>query len=98
MALQLNLADTLIGLPAPEAYARISFLTFDTRTGEVVVHIETHATAAARTAGKTPVGMSTYRGKVGVDLPNLDDTISGVRAVIYAWLKSLPDFVGAVDV
>lgn len=98
MALQLNLTESDVGLAIPEAYARIVVLQFDTKSGEVTVYVDIHATAAARNENKNPVSGRVYRGKVGVDMPNLDDTIPGIRAAIYNWLKTLSDFAGALDV
>jgi hypothetical protein len=98
MALQLNLADTNVGLPAPEAYARIAALSFDTMTGLVRVAVDIHASLAARVAGKNPIGGGTYEGIVGLDMPTLDADIPGIRSVIYTWLKTLPAFAGAIDV
>jgi hypothetical protein len=101
MALQLNLtADkTAVGLAAPEAYARIVQLSFDTRTGQVTLHVDIHADAAARNAAKAPVAGGVYRGITGIDMPNIDEALAlGVRSSLYTWLKTLPDFTGAVDV
>ncbi len=100
MALKLNLHEskTSIGIAVPNAYARISLLMFDTKSGYVQVTVETHSNQQARAANKNPVQSKVYRGKVGVDLPSLDADIPGVRAALYTWLKTLPDFDGAVDV
>lgn len=98
MALQLNMPDTNIGLAVPEAYARIISLSFNARTGAVQVYVDIYASGTARQSGKAPVGGGIYEGKVGVDFPSLDDTIPGIRAVVYAWLKTLPAFSGAIDV
>jgi hypothetical protein len=101
MALQLNLtADkTAVGLAAPEAYARIVHLAFDTKTGQVTLAVDVHADAASRAASKSPVTGGIYRGITGVDMPNIDEALaSGVRSSLYTWLKTLPDFAGAVDV
>lgn len=98
MALQLNLADTNVGVPAPEAYARIVSLNFDVRMNLVHVAVDIYFDQAMREAGKSPVSGGVYTGTVGVDMPSLDDTIPGVRAALYAWLKTLPAFAGATDV
>lgn len=98
MALQLNLQETNVGLPAPEAYARIVQLRFDTTTGAVEVAVNIYADIAARAAGKAPVAGGIYSGVVGVDMPSLDDSIPGIRSALYAWLKTLPYFAEAVDV
>lgn len=100
MALQMNLpaARTAVGLDAPEAYARIVAFAFDAKTSEVQVAVDVHANAAARHAGKNPISGGVFKGQVGVDTPDLDASITGVRAALYGWLKTLPDFAGAEDV
>jgi hypothetical protein len=100
MALQLNLTSdkTAVGVACPAAYARIVQLQFDTKTGKVDVAVDIHADKASRDAGKSPVSGGVYSGVVGKDMPNLDDSIPGVRSALYAYLKTLPDFAGAVDV
>jgi hypothetical protein len=100
MALQIDLSaeKSNTGVAAPTAYARIVQLAFDTRTGQVSLAVDVHATQQTRTDGKSPVYGGIYSGIVGTDMPNLDDTIPGVRAVLYTWLKTLPDFAGAIDV
>ena len=98
MALQVNLPDSSVGLPAPEAYARISHLQFNVKHGVVIVTVETHANVDARLSDKTPILTKSYSGIVGIDLPNLDDTLPGIRTVLYEWLKTLPDFTQAIDV
>jgi hypothetical protein len=100
MALQLALTaeQNNVGVVAPEAYARIVQLTFDTKTGKVSVAVDVHYDLAARTAGKSSITGNVYSGVTGVDMANIDDTIAGVRSVLYTWLKTLPDFAGAIDV
>ena len=98
MALQLSLADTNVGVPAPEAYARIVAFQFNANTGEVTVAVDIHANDAARLAEKAPVAGGVYSGVVGTDMPSLDDEIPGVRSALYDWLKTLPVFAGALDV
>jgi hypothetical protein len=99
MALQLDLADTNVGVPAPTAYARIVGVSFNTTNGLVEIRVDIFASAAARQEGKNPVGGGVYIGTVGLNMPNLDDALpNGIRAVLYAWLKTLPDFQGALDV
>lgn len=100
MALQLNLAadKTAVGVAAPEAYARIVQLLFNTKTGQVQVWVDVHATLQARTDNRSPIAGGVYGGVVGVDMPNIDDNIPGIRAALYTWLKTQPFFEGAVDV
>jgi hypothetical protein len=37
-----------------------------------------------------------YRG-ISLTLPSLDEINDGVRNTLYTWLKTLPDYAGAVD-
>jgi hypothetical protein len=128
MALRYSLdADkSAVGLACPEAYARVVAVRFVTAPSEQVeVVVETHATEAARLAGKAPVASQMYgvavgkppavvapgaaapagarragrpaaARKNGAGAPTLDDFRS-IRAALYAWVKTLPDFAGAVD-
>jgi hypothetical protein len=100
MALQLDLpsSKTTTGVAAPEAYARIVQFVYDARANRVTCYVDTHASQATREAGKSPVAGGAYAGIVGVDMPNLDASIAGVRTELYTWLKTLPDFAGATDV
>lgn len=98
MALKLNLTETNVGLPAPEAYAKIASLNYNARTGEVHVYVDIFASAEARTAEKNPIGGGVYKGTVGVNMPSLDSNIPGLRAAVYSWLKTLPAFTEAKDV
>lgn len=100
MALQLNLTDSDVGIAAAEAYARIVFLTYDTKTGRVQLSVDIYVDQAAREAGKNPISGGVYGGTVGVDMPSLDEALAtGVRAALYTWLKAaIPLFNGAIDV
>lgn len=98
MALQINMTETNVGLEAPQAYARIMSLNFNATDGKVSVHVDIYASEAARQAGKIPIGGAVYSGTVGIDFPSLDESIPGIRAAVYTWLKTLPAFSGAVDV
>jgi hypothetical protein len=101
MALQLNLTaeKTGVGVASPEAYARIVHLAFDTKTGKVTLSVDIHYDQAARAANKSPVSGGIYSGFVGIDMPSIDVALAeGVRAVLYAWLKTQADFTGATDV
>lgn len=100
MALQMNLTPdrTAVGLAAPEAYARIVAYAFDSKTTELTVAVDVHASAAARQEGKNPVSGGVFKGKVVDGAPDLDASIAGVRTILYQWLKGLPEFAGASDV
>ncbi len=98
MALQVNLPETNVGLPAPEGYARIVALAYDLLTGKAQVAVNIYANQAAREAGKNPVAGGVFEGKPGEDMPSLDADIPGVRAALYGWLKTLPVFASAIDV
>ena len=101
MALQLNLtADkTAVGVAAAEAYARIVQLNFDTKTGKVTLSVDIHYDQAARAANKAPISGGVYSGHAGIDMPSIDVALAeGVRSTLYTWLKTQPDFAGAVDV
>jgi hypothetical protein len=65
MALTLALAETNVGLPAPEAYARIVAFSYDVLSNRVQVAVNVYANAAARLAGKAPIGGGVFEGTVG---------------------------------
>ena len=99
MALQMDLQETNIGVPAPQAYVRIVAYSYDAQSNNVQVAVNIYASEAARRAGKTPIGGGIYSGVVGVSFPSLDEPISsGVRGALYSWLKTQPAFLAAVDV
>jgi hypothetical protein len=56
-----------------------------------VVALADAAPAAARRAGRSAAAR-----KNGAGAPTLDD-FRAVRAALYAWVKTLPDFAGAAD-
>lgn len=97
MALQINLPDTNVGLPAPAAYARIVGVQVDVLRAKVHVAVNVYATRDARLAERNPVAGGVYEadfGPAGVD----PDGSDGLRTNAYSYLKSLPDFAGAQDV
>ena len=98
MALTLNLPETNVGLPAPEAYARIVAFQYDVLTNKVQVAVNVYANQAARLAGKAPIAGGVFDGVVGVDFPTLDTALEqGVRSALYSWLKTQPVFITATD-
>jgi hypothetical protein len=103
MALQISLPanrNRLSDAPAPQAYARIDSLEFNTKTGAIELVVGVSLNAAARQANKGNICIFRHRGVVGSNgVPSLDDALaSGVRSALYTWLKTLPEYAGAVDV
>ena len=99
MALQINLPDTNVGLPAPEAYARIVGMNIDILGDKLQVAVNVYANKAARDTGKAPVGGGVFETKLSdAASPVLDENNAGIRAACYAWLKSQPTFAGSQDV
>jgi hypothetical protein len=98
MAIQLDIQDSNVGLAAPQAYARIAAVRYDVAANTVEVAVNIYASAQARTDGKSPIDGGVFVGQPGVDMPVLDDTIPGLRAAVYAWLKTLPKFAAGIDV
>lgn len=100
MALQLNLADSTVGLAAPSAYAKITGMIFDAPTNRIEVQVAIYASAEARHTEKAPMERKTIIGTVGYSPGCLDletALAEGWRAAIYAWLKTQPYFSGALD-
>lgn len=103
MALQINLPankNRLSADAAPQAYARIDQLTYNTKTGHIELTVGVSLNKAARDAGKANIWVFRHEGVVGQNgLPSLDSALgSGVRAALYTWLKTMPEYAGAVDV
>lgn len=91
MALKLNLESSPIGVPVPEAYARITNL--DGHLGALLVLVEIHATADAR-QGRAQGVQPIERRRHEVD----PSTLSGpLGQALYNHLKTLPEYAGAVD-
>jgi hypothetical protein len=89
MAIQVNLTDTDVGLPAPKAYARVTGISCDFTNGQVHVSVNIFAnSAAAKDAEKNPVGGGLYKFKV---------SDHETRDLIYKLLKTLPEFADAID-
>ena len=96
MALQIALDDTQseIGAAVPAAYVRIVLYTHDVKNDLIQVALDFHYNQAARNAGRRPIkgaGYQTTENAVNV-------FTGGMQARIYSWLKTLPEFAGAVDV
>jgi hypothetical protein len=99
MALQLALTEdqTEIGVSFPEAYAKISYIEINTKSGQVRIACDINATKAARDAGKSPVTCLWFIGNSSLDLDASQP--DGMRAALYEWLKvTQPIFANAIDV
>lgn len=94
MALQVSFADPSTKLVVPTAYALIQSITIDAIAQTIDVAIAVYATAAARTAGGTPLLI--YHA-----WPPFASIMSGpvnIPVAAYTYVKSLAIFSGAVDV
>lgn len=91
MALQIANPNNQLGVVFPEAYARVAaFRSSDKEAVEIFVYI--HATSGAREAGMDPFRVSQYT--FPFDLRSSDN----IYVQAYNYLKSLPEFSGAIDV
>ncbi len=90
MALIANLAETNIGIPLDNTYARITLLRAD-KEG-LLMQISHYATAAARAANAQPVLDRTLMAPTSELSPGTTPLAIG-----YAWLKRQPDYARAVD-
>ena len=92
MALQVALTETNVGVPAPEAYAKIVAIrsAFNQPSCEVAVDI--FFNLAARQAGKAPIA-----GNVLFVPAEVVEGNDPTRTTLYAWLKTLELFKDAVD-
>ena len=89
MALQLNLGATQFGIAAPEAYAKIENFMGDKNSLQVMVRMYYNKTA--RDANNTPIMQNNHN----INVAQLTgDLVSG----IYNILKTLPEYIGSVDV
>lgn len=95
MAIQIALdeAQTEIGAPAPNAYARIVIFTHDIKNDALQMAVEFQFDQAARQAGRRPIKGAAYQ-LLGTELSGN----GAIRAQLYEWLKALPEYVGGVDV
>ncbi len=89
MALQVELNDNPMAFSFPEAYVRISsgFSLKDFTT----ISIRVYATAHARTLEANPVMTKDFKVSTA--------SLAGdLWPAMYSYLKSLPEFTGAIDV
>ena len=88
---QVLAADTPIGIDLDSAYHKIgSIMCRPDNTVELSVLV--YANQTARTDGKSPVFSKSY------ELPNFDfNNDHCIKKILYAHLKTLPVYEGAVD-
>ena len=89
MALKLNLASTQFGVPAPEAYARIT--NFFGTKDQIQVQVAVYYNEAARQGNMATV-------KENAHYIAVEDLKGDLIPAIYEVLKTLSDYSGAVDV
>ena len=89
MALQLNLASTQFGVPAPQAYARIT--NFFGTKDQIQVQVEIHATEEARKAGWPSIQQQAHYIAV-------EDLQGDLIPAIYNVLKTFTQYAGSTDV
>lgn len=76
------------GTTYPESYARISFIRVDAQTAYPLV--AWYENQAARERGEAPLHLFEY----GTATAGL---VGDIYPAAYTWLKTLPDFSGAID-
>jgi hypothetical protein len=81
-----------VGVAAPEAYVRIVYYTVDIKNDSLFFAIEYHYNQQARNQNRNPIKGATYT------VPDSILTGGGKLAAMYTYLKTLPEFAGAVDV
>ena len=89
MALQLNLASTQFGVPAPQAYARIT--NFFGSKDSIQVQVAIHYDANARHGNMSTVLEHAH-------YINLEDLKGDLIPAIYGVLKTFSQYEGAIDV
>ena len=89
MALKLNLASTQFGVPAPQAYARIT--NFFGTKDQIQVQVAVYYNEAARQSNMATV-------KENAHYIAIEDLKGDLIPAIYEVLKTLSDYKNAVDV
>jgi hypothetical protein len=89
MALKLNLAATQFGVPAPQAYARIT--NFFGTKDQIQVQVAVYYNEAARQSNMATV-------KENAHYIAIEDLDGDIIPAIYEVLKTLSDYKNAVDV
>jgi hypothetical protein len=74
------------------SYHRVVRGIVDFVTGATTLEVASYLDAAARTAGKTPIGESS------LTIPSMPDFNGDPRPWAYAQLKARPEWAGATDV
>lgn len=95
MALQISLlaSDSGVGVAAPVAYAHIVIYTHDVKNDALMFAIEYHYNLQARNQLRNPIKSASYSV--------LEAALTGtgnLRSKMYDYLKTLPEFAGAIDV
>jgi len=88
MALKLNLEQTQFGVPAPEAYARIT--NFFGTKDQIQVQVAIHFNEDARHGNMATV-------KENAHYIAIEDLKGDLIPAIYEVLKTMADYQGAVD-
>ena len=88
MALKLNLEQTQFGVPAPEAYARIT--NFFGTKDQIQVQVAIHFNEDARHSNMATV-------KENAHYIAIEDLKGDIIPAIYEVLKTFSDYAGAVD-
>ena len=88
MALKLNLEQTQFGVPAPEAYARIT--NFFGTKDQIQVQVAIHFNEDARHGNMATV-------KENAHYIAIEDLHGDIIPAIYEVLKTFSDYEGAVD-
>jgi len=89
MALKLNLEQTQFGVPAPQAYARIT--NFFGTKDQIQVQVAIHFNEDARHGNMATV-------KENAHYIAIEDLKGDLIPAIYEVLKTMADYQGAVDV
>jgi hypothetical protein len=89
MALQVSISDSIVGVPFAESYANIQFARMNKT--QAFIFVNWYANAAARWANKAPVLQKEYAAPTG-------SLVEAPFTAIYSFLKSHPDFAGAIDI
>ncbi len=90
MAFTTSLAETNIGIPLADTYARITLLRCDKE--QCLLQVSHYATADARHANASPVFDRTVFAPTTELQPGADPLAIG-----YAWLKTQPEYADAED-
>jgi hypothetical protein len=92
MALQIALLakDTLVGENFPESYVKVEFVR--AFKSDSLIWVNWYANGTARADMKHPVKQKEYTAETSHLVG------SNIIAASYEWLKTLPEFAGAVDV